>query len=251
MPAADVVLLSLLASGVVFAVLTAYSRLHAGEGGGTAPRYVYVVIVATLPVIALLLTRLVAGSIRRLVPVIALILVVLSFNAGSLVVVAERSNKTELATHRVISASLDLADEHPDDVDPDTQAFHLVPRSLAELQVLARQYGLERIPYDSWAELTALATIGLEVAPSAAAATCGDPSAVSDLIVVEPSGTLLRVDAPTELEVTPVDEVGSGDPRTFELDAGTYQLRAPERLLLQIEDSTVPVTVCMAMDAAR
>ncbi len=47
-----VIALSMLAAGLVFAVLTAYSRVKLGASSGVESRYVYVVAVFTLPAIA-------------------------------------------------------------------------------------------------------------------------------------------------------------------------------------------------------
>ena len=92
-------------------------------------------MIYTLPTLALLLTRVARGSTARLIAVIALIAVVFAFNVGTLISQAGGGATREVRTHGLISAALDLADRHPDEISPDALPDPVyLPRTLVQLQ---------------------------------------------------------------------------------------------------------------------
>lgn len=111
--------LILAGAAVVFALLTAYSRASMSVGSGRAGRYVYFVVVLVLPLLGYALTRLIARSPRRGLPVAVVALVALAgYQSVLLGFEAARQAQIEQQTHRLVSAALAVADRDPAGIDP-------------------------------------------------------------------------------------------------------------------------------------
>lgn len=111
--------LILAGAGVVFALLTAYSRASMSVGSGRAGRYVYFVVVLVLPLLTYALTRLVSQWPRAGMPVALASLVALAgYQAALLAIEAHRQASIEQQTHRYLSAAIVVAESDPDGVDP-------------------------------------------------------------------------------------------------------------------------------------
>jgi len=105
---------ALVVGSVVFALLTAYSRLALGLSGAAGQRYAYVTVLLLLPAIALLLDRSrgIAKPIRSTV-VVGLVLLVIGFNFTALVGQANLEALRELSSERRIDADLVALIERP------------------------------------------------------------------------------------------------------------------------------------------
>lgn len=243
---ADVIILSMIAAGIVFAGLTAYSRLGMGVGASTAPRYVYLVVVSLLPAIGVILTRLVSTSAKRLTAVSALLAAVFVFNVGSLLVDSSEESVREQNTHALVSAALDLADEYPDDVDLDAQPDpDLVPRTLAQLQDLEADFGMTRVSPTASQTLTALVNVGIRpVSTDIDGSDCESVLVAGDRLTASGRGSVLRADEETRLTVAAVDGRTMSADAVITLKAGTTRLVAPYEVGLIVRSSDMPVSFC-------
>jgi hypothetical protein len=145
----------ILAGGaVVFALLTAYSRASLSVGSGRAGRYVYLVVVLVLPLLAYALTRLVARFPRRGLPVAVAALVALAGYQGVILgFEAARQAQIEQQTHRLLSAALAVAASDPASIVPGSRpdpewAPDLTTAQLLELERSGRISVGEYTPAD-------------------------------------------------------------------------------------------------------
>jgi hypothetical protein len=242
-----VTLLGLLASGLGFAVLTAYSRVGTGLATATSSRYVYVILLATLPPVAYLLTLLVRDRLPRLLAVLALIATVVAYNAGQLSGAASAGAAFEGHTHALLSAALDLSDEHPNQIDgtirPIPQPHSL--RTLDQVAELEADYGMTRIPYDETVRLSALTNVGITLEPaSAPGQPCETRLDEGTRFRVGNDGVLLRVVADGQFDLHATKDSAIGDTRTVLLDPGTFRLTSIEPLELVIDSTSVEVELC-------
>ena len=241
-----VVATGMLASGLLFAALTGYSRLELPVAGPVESRYVYVVVMYTLPAVAMLLTRIVSGWTARLIAVISLIAVVLAFNVGTLISQAGGGAMREVRTHQLISAALDLADLHPDEIEPDSLPDPVyLPRTLVELQELEAQFGMERILYPDDVRLTSLTNIGLDATTAPVdSGTCANSLQEGSEFSVDSEGVIIDSASGAELTVFARDGEDQGAPRTLTIPEGRTELRLVEPSALVVEDITAPISLC-------
>lgn len=239
-----ITVLGLLAAAVFFAALTAYSRVGGGIGSATDSRYLYVIVVMTLPAIGLLLTRLVAHSLAREIVVLSLIAVTGIYNVGLLIGAAAAGAESEQRTHRIISAALDLADEYPDAVDDAGRpAPPTAQRPLAELQQLESEFGLSRIPYTESDRLEALADISLSTTPTTAAGSCDQPLAVGDSFPLGAEGQVLHADDQAELTLR-LESDGAAALRTLPLADGATEVAIAAPVTAVVDEVSGSVSLC-------
>lgn len=241
-----VVATGMLVSGLIFASLTAYSRLEIGLAGAGESRYVYAAVCYTLPAVGLLLTRLVEGAAARLFVVVALIGVVFVFNVGTLFAQATDGAAREINTHELISAALDLSEEYPGLIDPAARPDPIyLPRTLEQLKALEADFGMTRIPYSQAARLTALLNVGLTTrAAPKSSETCSVSLQEGSAIVVGPEGAILDSASGGELTVYLDDGDARSASRTLTLREGRTELSVLEQTTLVVEGATAPVTAC-------
>jgi len=97
-------------AALVFAVLTAYTRVGLGVESASAGRYVYIYGALFAPLIGRLLSRLV-GTSRAATAVVSVILLVLAgYNAGGTIVAGREQAAIEQTVNRTISAALTIDD---------------------------------------------------------------------------------------------------------------------------------------------
>ena len=117
--------LALGAAAAVFAFMSAYSRATMAVGAGRASRYVYLLVLLLLPLIALAITRLVRDRMPWLIGSVVALLALAGFQGVVLVNEAARQSAIELGSDRALSAALQLyVDETPGiqlDAVPDPQ----------------------------------------------------------------------------------------------------------------------------------
>lgn len=103
-----------LAASVVFALLTTTSRAGGEVTAAGAQRYVYVVVVLAVPIVARALDSVLrrAGAWRVVVPAIVGIMAIV--NAAFLVVRAGEQGERELRIARDVAAAVDVVAEHPE-----------------------------------------------------------------------------------------------------------------------------------------
>ncbi|WP_203580585.1 hypothetical protein [Microbacterium hibisci] len=243
---ATVVALSMLAAGLVFGVLTGYSRAKLGAGSADESRYIYIAAVFTLPAIALILSRIARRAVASTIAVVALIGVVFVYNAGLLVLRAGGDSARELGTHDVLSAALDLADEHPGEVDPDARPDPVyLPRTISQLQELEADFGMRRSDYGEDARLTALTTVGLNTSASAGGpATCEIFLQEGSTISAGPEGIDLEASTGASVTLFAQDGEARGLSQTVALDPGRTTLTMLEPTELVVEKTTAPVALC-------
>lgn len=241
-----VIVLGMLAAGIVFAGLTAYSRLGVGPGGGTAPRYVYLVVVSILPAVGVMLTRLVAASAKRLLAISALIAVVIVFNAGALISISYTDSDREQSTRGLISAALDLADEYPDRVNLDARPDPVfVPPTLGRLQVLETDFGLTRGPYSPSQRLSALVNVGVALEPvDVVPPDCTRVLVAGDKFTASASGSVLRTDGEVEFSVAALGAGVTSSDGTITLEGGPVRLVPPFEVDMVVRSSDLPVFIC-------
>lgn len=246
MTVATVVALSMLAAGLVFGVLTGYSRAKLGAGSADESRYIYIVAVFTLPAVALILSRITRDAIARTAVVVALIGVVLVYNAGTLVLRAGGDSARELGTHDILSAALDIADRHPGEVDPEARPDPVyLPRTISQLQELEADFGMRRSDYGEDARLTALTTVGLRITSSETrAGSCETPLQEGSTIPAGPDGTDLGTPAGASITLFAQDADARGLSQTIKLQPGRTTLTVLEPTDLIIEKITAPVALC-------
>lgn len=233
-------------AGVVFAALTAYSRLGIGIDYADESRYIYVAVLSTLPVVALLLTRLAAREWRSRALILCLIGVVAVFNVGLLGANASGWSARELSSHADISAALAIADQYPDRVDwsgyPEPR---YVPRTLEQLATLEEAFGLTRVSYSAADRLDALAQVGLSVV--SAGSSCAvqrtelDPG---DLVEVPAGGLQLVASEGASIVIAVVDDDLSGSERTIQMHMGVNELTAVEPLMISIRSTSGRIAIC-------
>lgn len=239
-----ITVLGLLAAAVFFAALTAYSRVGAGIGSATDSRYLYVIVVMTLPAIGLLLTRLVGHSLAREIVVLTLIAAVGIYNVGLLIGAAAAGADSEQRTHRIISAALDLADEYPDDVDgAGRPAPPTAQRSLAELQQLESEFGLTRVPYTESDRLEALADISLSATPTTAPGSCDQPLAVGESFPLDAEGRVLQAEDQGEVTLW-LRSDGTEALRTLPLAEGATEVAIAAPVTAVVDEVSGSVSLC-------
>lgn len=248
---AETIALAMLVAGLTFAVLTAYSRLQLGTDAAASSRYVYYVVVAVLPAITILLTRVASRRVLAFSAVAALIAAVGVFNVGVLVEAARTEAGRERTTHALISAALALADTHPDGVDLDaTPDPQFLSRTLGEVRVLERDFGLTRIDFSDAERLTALVNVGLVTREGAASGEECTPLAVGDSLSVPVSGTILRADDDaTIVSLVAAEREVRSDPRQLTLARGTTSVMSATEVELVVESLSGAVSRCSVVDA--
>ena len=241
-----VVATGMLASGVLFAALTAYSRLELGVGSAAESRYVYAVVIYTLPALALMLTLLTRDSIARLIAIISLIAIVFAFNVGTLISQAGGGATREVHTHELISAALELSQAHPGEIDPDSRPDPIyLPRTLAQLQSLEATSGLTRIPFADDVRLTALTNVGLNTAPSPdSSESCVGELQKGTVFTVDARGVVIDSPSGAALTLFARDGETQGASRTLDVPAGRTELTSVEPTTVIVEDLTAPITLC-------
>ncbi|GAA1946106.1 hypothetical protein GCM10009776_05210 [Microbacterium deminutum] len=233
-------------AGVVFAVLTAYSRLHA-DSDGTRARYIYVLVVACLPAIAAGLTSIARGSSRRILAITGLVSVVLAYNVGLLILNGEKVVSRDAHAREIVSASLDLAHEYPDDVDRSAAVYpSLVPRSVDDLLVLEERYKLTPSSFGESARLTALTYVGLNVVDQLSPLSHCTSVPVGGVVVAGPEGIAIggSPDRDVTLQATGVSASGDSRTLTFPRSGASLVLSTPESVRFKVESATSPVKMC-------
>lgn len=238
--------IGLLGSGLLFSALTAYSRLGLGVGSATDSRYLYVVIAVCLPSIGLILTRLASHHYSRLLAIVGLIMVVLVFNAGSLVQRAGGDSARELGTGRIVSAALALAQRYPEAIDMNASPDPVyLPRTLAQMKTLVEDFGLNPPAYDEAARLTALLTVGVSLTPIADIADdCATPLAVGSSLSIDASGVELYSPGGARITVHATDGTSVGLSQTLALSSGSTRVTVAEPVDIVVEALTAPVSLC-------
>jgi hypothetical protein len=107
----------LLAAAALFAFMTAYSRAALSVGSARSSRYIYLIVLLMLPILALAISRL-AARWRHGVPVaVALLVALAGYQTFLLVTAAQAQSEREQSTQRLLSAALILYNEG-EPVDP-------------------------------------------------------------------------------------------------------------------------------------
>jgi len=103
----------LLGAAALFAFMSAYSRAALSVGSGRASRYVYLLVLLLLPILAVALTRLVRRWRRGPAIAAVLLLVLAGYQGFVLVRAADQQAAIEQGSERLLSAALELylADE--------------------------------------------------------------------------------------------------------------------------------------------
>lgn len=216
---------ALLVAAVIFAALSAYSRYSSGLDTAGSSRYIYFVFAMALPALGAAVTTLV-GTSRPLVLVASvLILATTAYNLGTLMQAAVSDGDREQGTRRQIYAALDYEQKHPADVDP---AALIDPQWAPDL-TMGDVVGMHD---DGWLDagsytgkdlLDALAQVATIVTPVPQTGTCtavggevgADPAA--SVVLTVPSAATISIAARGASATT-------GDPRTVQLGAGTYNI---------------------------
>jgi len=98
----------LLAAAALFAFMTAYSRAALSVGSGRSSRYVYLIVLLMLPVLALAVTHLTKNRRGLRIGAIALLVLLAGYQTYILVRAAQNQSEVEIGSQRVLSAALDL-----------------------------------------------------------------------------------------------------------------------------------------------
>lgn len=235
----------MLISGIVFAGMTAYSRLALGVDYADESRYIYLAVLTTLPTIALMLSWCSRTGWPSRLLVLALIAVVFVYNLGLLDTTARAWADRERNSHADISAALNLADRYPDQVQWDANPEPTyVPRTLEQLRVLEQDFGLTRIAPGITNALSAQVQVGLRVAASSLTQSCSMPLSAGQVIPVGSAPLELQATEESTVKVAAVNGDVSGSEKTFRLEAGTNSLQSVEPTALSIRAVTGTVTFC-------
>lgn len=231
-------IIAMIVAGLAFSMLTAYSRLHAGEGDGRAPRYTYVIIVATLPAIGVLLSYAVGASVRRLLAVAALVGFVFVYNVGALINGAHANADRARITQEAVSAALALADEFPTQIDPDARPLAVVHRSVSELAIVERDAGMTRTAFGEWAALTALVNVGLTVDDAHLTGGCDREIRPGDVLPIDGDGILVTVPGTSSATLTVVATARGerSDPRSLALAPGAHLIATVKPTHLEVQN---------------
>lgn len=162
-------------SALAFLGLAAISRVaDHGITGGTAPRYVYIVVALLLPAIAIALDRLIGVARPTAVAVAGLLAVVLVAAASSLVTAARETATEEQQVQRELNAAASLVVEDADLIGLRPSLTQPVIMRVDHLRALVADGNLPSVGDFGPADLLA-ARVALQVAATAAPA--GDASA--------------------------------------------------------------------------
>lgn len=240
----ELIAYGMLASGIAFAALTAYSRLAIGPNGVASARYVYVVVIAILPAVAIMLTALVGRSSRALLATGSLLAVVFVYNLGMLITTSYVESDRERHTQALFSAAAALAEEYPEAVDRDARPDPVyVPRSLDELLVLEERFGLARSAYSPSDTLAALLNVGTTVSP-ATADDCERRLEPGERIEVSPVGVVLQADPGTRVTVAAAEGDAVSPDGEIVLDEESVRVVTAFDVTLVVRGSTAPVLLC-------
>lgn len=235
----------MLISGVVFAAMTAYSRLALGVDYADESRYIYLAVMTTLPAIALMLSWCARTGWPARLLVLSLIGVVFVYNVGLLDKTARAWADRERNSHADISAALDLADRFPEQVQWDAKPEpSYVPRTLEQLHELERDFGLTRIAPGITNALSAQVQVGLAVTPSALSQSCDAPLSSGQVIPVTAQPLVLFATDDSTVTLAAVAGTLSGSEKTFTFDAGANALSSVEPTALSIRSVTGDVAIC-------
>lgn len=220
------VLIALTSAAVVFALLTAYSRLGYGMDSSEGGRYLYMVFALLLPLLGSAATWL-ARRLRwtQVVTVAGFAAIAVG---GGFTISAEAANQRviETETREVLFAAVDVlaADPHiPDSSIPEpTYAPTLDAGSLREL---VAEGWFPRGPYDEGDRLTAAVNLQASVVdlPETGSEVCVSTDATS--FTVPADGLLVEVPKYTEIRVTVgLPDGWKGSTRAFALGGGVSRI---------------------------
>ncbi|MFJ6653190.1 hypothetical protein ACIQLJ_10395 [Microbacterium sp. NPDC091313] len=234
------VALALLGAGLIFALLTGYSRWHTGIESAASGRYVYVIALTFLPVAALMLSRATPRTPGRALAV-ALMGVIGVFNVGILVQDAREESSREAFVQGAISAGVALADEYPeiDTAESPEPEFFPFPLSLAI--DLSETDGLQLTAFNEEERLTALAGVGLTVRPVDEVSSCS-PLAAGTILT---AGDILQTPAAATVQVAAIEpEVSQGHSRSVTLSAGATELGLVDGTALTVTQTAPSAQLC-------
>jgi hypothetical protein len=213
----------------VFALLTAYSRVGLGIETATSSRYLYFVIPVMLPLMSLALTSVVRRTQWRMPAVVALIGIVVLFNAGGLAGSVLKRDARSADAHRTMSAVLALSAEY-DDLDAVARvraggewAPDVTVRDVLEL---SRRGWFSGGSYDAAAELSARAVLGVRVVPAVPPTDDCRPLEVGDAVQLPPDSVVSSFGSHLALALD--DGKASGVARSLAVaDGDGVQLEGP------------------------
>lgn len=210
----------------VFALLTGYSRIGLGQEFATGSRYLYFVIFAMLPFLALGLSRLVVRFRLPLVPALALLVIVGLSNAGSLVVQLHQRELAANDTRSRLSAAAGLIAESPSSYAADQRPYlkWSLDVTVADLENFERQGWFHPTPYSEsakWSEVAALDVRATATTAPAATTKCTTLAPGANATEDAVAGVLVRVSKASTVNVA----LGSGDTVAVKLTSGWNQLR--------------------------
>ena len=218
--------LGLLAGGIAFSFLTAYSRWGTGLAAASSGRYLYLIVLSILPLSALLLTQAARAGRWSAAIVVVAVVAVGAYNLGLLVHNARAEAARETVTHEVTSAGIAMLQQYPDATNPNVtpEPTFLPIITVGQLDALHRQQGLTTIPYSPRSWLTAVVNAGLAVGPGSSESGACDAVAPGSLLA---SGVTVSTGAAAEVTVAAVDAAGErGDSRVIPLQPGATTLTA-------------------------
>lgn len=166
--------LALLLGGLVFALLTGFSRINNGFEATLQGRYVYMMLTLMFPLIGVILTVAIRRRMIQPTLAVALVLATAVYNAGVMRVTASAQSERELNTRDILYAAAAIVEDPswdiPDDAKPEPVFAPDV--TVASLRMLVERGWLTPHPYSSTAYLTAIANLTPETETVATVEDC-------------------------------------------------------------------------------
>jgi hypothetical protein len=176
----------LAAGGLVFSVLTAFSRVNLGPESASAGRYVYVYAALFLPIIAIGASWVARRGWVGYAAAGLVMLMLGGYNALTLAGAARDQAALEQTTRAMVNAAIVYGQEH--EVDPDARPLPILAPTLsfAELERFVESGEIEVGPVDDAAALSVAVNLELRSEPEPSAVCSSGPV---DTLVLEPSAS--------------------------------------------------------------
>jgi hypothetical protein len=245
--------LALLAAALVFALMTAFSRVALGLSAALSPRYVYLVCVFGLPFAALALSGLVRRS-RVAVAVACVAVLIVTVHNGQLLrqglnsraVVVQAAAQNRAAAVSLINAH---PERYPSDLVVDRAGSGYV--TVGVLKEYERLGWLPRVPFAANDELNVRAYMDVVIEAAEGdpkvALSCSTPGAGgADYVAVPADGLYVHADASSAVLTRAVTTSAIGAPATWQIGAGWSKI-SPRDIgdHLQVTTTQSNVEICL------
>lgn len=217
---------ALVFAGLVFAALTAFTRVGLGVENASAGRYVYVYAALAVPLIGRLLTALIGRSRAAGALVVTVLLALIAYNAAGTVVMGRNDASMERTVERTMSAALTI-DDGSSDIASRTPAAMVAPTlTMADIRSFVARGQFTPVPFTAEDLLSAKTNLLLTpFAVDSAVSTANCRAGAEGWIDIDPAADTVSVSAAGVVGViaNEGDVQGFGTRIPF-ASAGTYRL---------------------------